>query len=71
MCITALDKEAVRIMSVGQCHGTHMDALLGQPASQRLSRLLTTTIRIGIKGQVDGSWTVAELAELAGIEMGA
>ena len=48
-----------------------MDALLGQPASQRLSRLLTTTIRIGIKGQVDGSWTDAELAELAGIEIGA
>ena len=71
MRIAALNEEAIRIMAVRQRHSTHVDTLLSQPASKRLSRLLTTAIGIGVKGQVDGSWTVAELAELARMEMGA
>ena len=58
-------------MALGQRYGAHVDALLGEPAGKRLSRLLTTTVLVGIKGQVDGSWTVAELTELARIEIGA
>ena len=70
MRIAALDEEAVRIMAVGQSHGTYVDTLLGQAASKRLSRLLTTAMGIGGEGQIHGSWTVADLAELAGIEVG-
>jgi hypothetical protein len=45
--------------------------LPGEPAGKRLSRLLTTAVAIGIKGQVNGSRTVAELAKLARIEIDA
>src|SRR5260370_33683716 len=57
-------------MAVGQRHGTHVHAVFGEPRDKRLSRLLTTAVGVGIKGQVDGSRTVAELAELARIEIG-
>ena len=69
MRIAALDEEAVRIMAVGQRHGAHVYALLAEPAGKRLRRLLAAAVGIGIKGQVDGSRTVAELAELARIEI--
>ena len=68
--IAVLDEEAVRIVAVGQRYGTHIYALLGEPAGKRLRRLLTTAVAISIKGQVDGSRTVAELPELARIEIG-
>ena len=58
-------------MAIGQRYGAHVYALLGEPADKRLSRLLTTTVVICIKSQVDGSCAVAELAELARIEIGA
>ena len=69
--IAALDEEAIRILAFGKRYGTHVDTLLDEPAGERLSRLLTTTVLVGIKGQVDGSWTVAKLTELARIEIGA
>src|ERR1700674_4174631 len=68
--VAALDKEAVRIMAIGQRDRAHVYALLGEPADKRLSRLLTTAVPIGIKSQVESSRTVAELAELARIEIG-
>ena len=68
--IAALNKEAVRIVALGQRHGAHVYALLAESADKRLCRLLATAVPIGIKGQVDGSRTVAELAELARIEIG-
>ena len=68
--IAALDKEAVRIMAVGQRDGANVYALLGEPAGKRLRRLLAAAVRVGIKGQIDGSRTVAELPKLARIEMG-
>src|SRR5205814_8460721 len=69
--IAALHKEAVRIMAVGQRHGAHIYAMLAQSRDKRLSRLLTAAVVVGIKSQVDGSRTVAELAELARIKIGA
>jgi hypothetical protein len=37
---------------------------------KRLRRLLTTAIRVVVKGNIDGSRGVAELPKLARIEMG-
>ena len=56
-------------MAVGQRDCAHVYALLAEPAGKRLRRLLTTAVPIGIKGQIDGSRTVAELAKLARIEI--
>ena len=70
MRIAVLDEEAVRILAIGQRHGTDVHTLLGEPAGKRLGRFLAAAVRIGIKGQVDGSPAVAELVELAGIEIG-
>src|SRR5215469_9962789 len=67
--ITAPDKEAVRIMALGQRHGAHVYALIGELAGKRLRRSLAAAIHIGIKGQVDSSRTVAELPILVHIEM--
>ena len=64
------DKEAVRIVALGEDHGAHVYAFLSKPADKRLRRSLSTAVPIGIKNQVDGSRTVAELAELARIEIG-
>ena len=58
-------------MTVGKRHGAHVYALLAEPADKRSSRLLTTAVPISIKSQIDSSRTVAELAELARIEIGA
>ena len=68
--IAALDKEAVRIVALGQRDGANVHPLLSEPAGKRLCRLLTTAVGVGIKGQIDDSRTVAELAKLACIEMG-
>ena len=56
-------------MAVGQRHSTDVYTLLGEPAGKRLGGFLAAAVRIGIKGQVDGSPTVAELTELACIEI--
>ena len=57
-------------MAVGQRYGTYVYTLLGELAGKPLSRLLTTAVLIGIKSQIDGSGGIAELPELARIEMG-
>src|ERR1035438_3557023 len=67
--IAAMDKEAVRIMALGQRDRANIHPLLSEPAGKRLRRLLTTTVRVGIKNQIDDSHAVAELAKLACVEM--
>ena len=69
MRIAASDEKAVRIMAVGQRDGTDVYTLPGEPAGERLRRSLAAAVRIGIKGQVDGSPLVAELTKLARIEI--
>ena len=69
MRIAASDEKAVRIMAVGQRDGTDVYTLPGEPAGKRLCGFLPAAVRIGIKGQVDGSPIVAELTELARIEI--
>ena len=71
MRIAASDEKAVWIMADGQRDGTDVYTLPGEPAGKRLCSFLPAAVRIGIKGQVDGSPAVAELVELAGIEIGA
>ncbi len=71
IAVAVPEKEAVRILTVWQNHGARLYTFLGKPADKRLSRFLTTAVGIGIKGHVDGSRTVTELAELARIEIGA
>src|SRR5580658_8875686 len=44
--------------------------MLSEPAGKRLRRLLTTAIRVVVKGNIDSSRGVAELPKLARIEMG-
>jgi hypothetical protein len=66
----AADKEAVGIVAVWQRDPASVDALLSEPAGKRLRRLPTTAIRVGVKGEIDGSRGVAELPELARVEMG-
>ena len=70
MCITALRKETIRIMAIGQRYSPHMDASLPQPAGEQLRGFLAAAVGIGIKGYVDDSRTITELVELARIEMG-
>ena len=70
VAVAVPDKEAVRIVALRQNHGAHLYTFLCKPADKRLSRLLTTAVAIGIKSHEDGSRTVAELAELACIEIG-
>ena len=69
MRIAASDEKAVRIMAVGERDGTDVYTLPGEPAGERLRRSLAAAVRIGIKGQVDGSWTVTELPVLVRVEL--
>ena len=65
-----MHKEAVGIVALGQGDSASVDALLSEPAGKRLRRLLTTTIRVVVKCNIDSSRGVAELPKLARIEMG-
>ena len=69
MRVSALHKEAVGIVAVGQRDSASVHALLSEPAGKRLRRLLTTTVCVGVKGNIDSSRGVAELPKLARIEM--
>src|SRR5258708_4913365 len=64
-----LDKEAVRVVAIGQRDSANVHALLSEPAGERLRRLLPTAVRVGIKGQINGPRTVAQLPILVHIEM--
>src|SRR5215471_10111919 len=69
--VTALDEIAVRIVALWQRDCASCYTVLPKAARKRFRGTLTTAVPIGIKSQVDGSRTVAELAELARIEIGA
>jgi hypothetical protein len=61
--IAALDKEAVRIVAIGQRYVSHIHAVLNESAGQRLRRFLTAAVGIGIKSQVDRSRTITPVAD--------
>src|SRR5277367_3597509 len=67
--VATLDKEAVRVVAIWQRDDTDVHALFPEPAGKQLRRLLAAAVRIGIKGQIDGSRTVAQLAILLPVEM--
>src|SRR5271170_5176675 len=67
--VATLDKEAVRVVAIWQRDYTDVHALLSEPAGKQLRRMLAAAVRIGIKGQIDGSRTVAQLAILLPVEM--
>ena len=68
--ITALDEEAVGIVAIGQRDAASGDASLPETPCEALRGLLAAAVGVGIKGQIDGSRTVAQLPKLARIEMG-
>src|ERR1035438_7025240 len=68
--IAALDKEAVRILAVGQRDQRSSDASFPESSREVLCRVLAAAVTVGIKGNIDGSASVAELPKLARIEMG-
>src|ERR1700694_412876 len=68
-CIAVLDKEAVRVVAIGQRDSANVHSLLSEPAGKRVRRLLATAVCIGIKGQIDSSRTVAQLPMLAPVEV--
>ena len=59
MSIAAIDEKAVGIVALGQRDAAHVYAPLSKPAGKRLCRLLTAAVDVGIKGQIDGSRTIA------------
>ena len=63
-------EEAVGIVAVGQGNQASRDAPLPKTFGETLSCLLAAAVGVGIKGEIDGSGCVAELPELARIEMG-
>jgi ribose 5-phosphate isomerase RpiB len=65
--ITALDKEAVGIVALGQRDQSSSDVSFPETAREVLRRVLTAAVDVGIKGYIDGSGSVAELPKLARI----
>ena len=59
LCIAALNKEAVRVVSVRQEDMESGDALSAKVARQILPRRLTTSVGVGIEGHIDGATVIA------------
>src|SRR5215472_7223310 len=57
-------------MAVGQRYRANKDAPFPETLRETLRRLLAAAVGVGIKGQIHGSRTVAQLPELTCIEMG-
>src|SRR5215467_5840036 len=57
-------------MAVGQRYSANQDAPFPETLRETLRRLLAAAVGVGIEGHVDGSGPVAQLPELASIEMG-
>jgi len=64
-----LDEEAVRIMTSGQRNPASGYPLRAETPREALRGASTTAVGIGIESQVDGSGAVAQLLELADVEM--
>jgi hypothetical protein len=62
--IAALDKEAVRVVSVGQEDMESSHALSAKPAHHPLRRRLAASVGVGIQGKIDSPRPVAQLLKL-------
>jgi hypothetical protein len=62
-------EEAIRVMAVGERNPAGGYPLCPETAREALRGTCTTAVGVGIKSQVDSSGTVAQLLELADIEL--
>ena len=56
-------------MAIGQEHAASGDALRSETKFESLRGLLATAVGVGIKGEINGARTVAQLLKLAGVQM--
>src|ERR1035437_5619102 len=70
LSIAATDEEAVGIVALGQGDQASGDAPFPKTSGEALRCLRAAAVGVGIKGQIDGSSTVAQLPELTRIEVG-
>jgi hypothetical protein len=69
LCVAALNKEAVRVVSVRQEDVEGGDALSPKAARHTLRRGLTTSVDVGIESKIDIPWPVAQLLKLPCVRM--
>ena len=63
MSIAAVNEEAVRVMAIRQDDLSGRDTLRPKTTGKRLRCTWTTTVSIGIEGQIDRPRTIAQLPE--------
>jgi hypothetical protein len=68
-CVTALDEETVGVVAFGQRDWPGENSSLPKGLRQAMRGALTTAVAVGVKGHIDLPGRVAELLELARIEM--
>src|ERR1035437_2065815 len=68
--IATADKEAVGVVAIRQRDQASRYASFPEPSGEALCCLLAAAVAVGIKGEIDGSGSVAELPKLAYIELG-
>lgn len=69
MSIAAVDKEAVRVMAIGQAYPSGSDTLRPKTTGKRLRCSWTTTVSVGIEGKIDRPGVIAQLLKLMCVEM--
>ena len=67
--MTALDEERVRIVAIGQEYAASREALRPETPCELRRRWLATAVSICIEGEINRAWAVAQLLQLAGIQM--
>jgi hypothetical protein len=69
LCVAALNKEAVGVVSVRQEDMEGGETLSPKAARQILCRGLTTSVGVGIEGKVDSPRPIAQLLKLPRVRM--
>ena len=59
VCISSLNEEGVRVMTLRQENPTCGDTVRGETTGQLLCSLLAALVRIDIEGDIDGAFTFA------------
>src|SRR5215475_2986437 len=67
--MTALDEERVRIVAIGQEHAADGEALRPEARCEFQRGSLATAVGVCIEGEINRAWAVAQLLQLAGIQM--
>ena len=56
-------------MALGQFDGANLCPLFSMPMRERLSGMLPAAVGVGIKRQIDGSHSIAQLTKLVCVEL--